>query len=62
MPFIQTVLGPIRPGDLGRTYSHDHLLFRPPAPFDEADPDLRDDGRSAIRMALRSAVLAGSLA
>lgn len=47
MPIVQTVLGPIRPGDLGRTYSHDHLLFRPPAPYDEGDPDLRLDSVEA---------------
>ncbi len=47
MPIVQTVLGPIRPGDLGRTYSHDHLLFRPPSPYDELDPDLRLDSVEA---------------
>lgn len=50
MSVIQTVLGPIAPEQLGVTYSHDHLLFCPPAPYAEQDPDLRlDDVDAAIR-------------
>ncbi|MFO7323399.1 MAG: phosphotriesterase-related protein [Chloroflexota bacterium] len=41
MATIQTVLGPIAPADLGITYSHDHLIFRPPAQFLEQDPTLQ---------------------
>jgi phosphotriesterase-related protein len=40
MTFIQTVLGRIPPQELGVTYSHDHLLFHPPAPIADQDPDL----------------------
>jgi 5-phospho-D-xylono-1,4-lactonase len=40
MAKIQTVLGPIAPGELGVTYGHDHILFRPPSPMAEQDPDL----------------------
>lgn len=47
MPMIQTVLGQIQSVNLGTTYSHDHLLFRPPAPFDAQDPDLRLDSQEA---------------
>jgi len=43
MSTIQTVLGPIMPEELGVTYSHDHLLFCPPPPYCENDPDLRLD-------------------
>ena len=50
MSKIQTVLGSINQEDLGVTYCHDHLLFRPPAPFDSTDPDLRlDDIEKIIR-------------
>jgi len=37
---IQTVLGPIAPEELGITYGHDHVLFQPPPPFAQEDPDL----------------------
>jgi predicted metal-dependent phosphotriesterase family hydrolase len=47
MPIIQTVLGPIQAENLGTTYSHDHLLFCPPAPFRDQDPDLRLDSQEA---------------
>ena len=47
MPIIRTVLGPVQPEDLGITYSHDHLLFCPPAPFRDQDPDLRLDSLDA---------------
>jgi len=40
MAKIQTVLGPIAPDDLGVTYGHDHLIFQPPSPVAEQDPDL----------------------
>ncbi len=40
MAKIQTVLGPIAPHELGITYGHDHLLFQPPSPFAEQDPDM----------------------
>lgn len=43
MAMIQTVLGRILPEELGVTYSHDHLLWCPPSPYAEQDPDLRLD-------------------
>jgi predicted metal-dependent phosphotriesterase family hydrolase len=43
MAFIQTVMGRINPKEIGPTYSHDHILMRPPAPYDKEDPDLRLD-------------------
>jgi phosphotriesterase-related protein len=43
MSIIQTILGPIDPSDLGITYSHDHILFIPPAPFDAENPEFRLD-------------------
>lgn len=50
MTTIQTVLGRIDASDLGITYSHDHLIFRPPSPFAEQDPDLRlDSADAAVR-------------
>lgn len=50
MTHIQTVLGVIRPEELGVTYAHDHLLFCPPAPYASQDPDLRLDSiEAAIR-------------
>jgi predicted metal-dependent phosphotriesterase family hydrolase len=53
MPLIQTVLGPIPAENLGVTYSHDHLLFCPPAPFRDQDPDLRLDSQEAAVQELR---------
>jgi predicted metal-dependent phosphotriesterase family hydrolase len=53
MPLIQTVLGPIQSVNLGATYSHDHLLFHPPAPFDAQDPDLRLDSQEAAVQELK---------
>jgi predicted metal-dependent phosphotriesterase family hydrolase len=47
MAFVRTVAGDIPAEDLGITYSHEHLLWRPPAPFSEADPDLRFDSTKA---------------
>lgn len=46
MATIETVLGPIPPQELGVTYSHDHLLWCPPPPYDE-DTDLRLDSMEA---------------
>ena len=49
---VQTVLGPIAPGDLGPTLMHEHLLcdIRPPATRTEAalGPELRLDNVWAI--------------
>ena len=53
MPMIQTVLGQIQAENLGATYSHDHLLFCPPAPFRDQDPDLRLDSQEAAIQELR---------
>ena len=41
MSFIQTVLGKIKPEEMGVTYGHEHLLFAPPPPVDTEDPDMR---------------------
>lgn len=50
MAIIRTVTGDIDPTNLGITYGHDHLLFLPPPPYSEQDPDLRlDDVNAAIR-------------
>lgn len=46
MSIIQTVRGPIAPEAMGVTYSHDHLLWCPPPPYDE-DADLRLDSEQA---------------
>jgi predicted metal-dependent phosphotriesterase family hydrolase len=40
MTFIRTVTGDIAPEALGATYAHDHLIFRPPAPHCDNDPDM----------------------
>ncbi|MDZ4765617.1 MAG: phosphotriesterase-related protein [Chloroflexota bacterium] len=37
---IRTVLGDIAPDQLGICLPHEHLLARPPAPYDADDPDL----------------------
>jgi predicted metal-dependent phosphotriesterase family hydrolase len=62
MTFIQTVLGRIAPDDLGVTYSHDHLLFRPPPPISEKDPDLALDSVEAAIQELKTFKLAGGQA
>jgi len=50
MPFIRTVRGDISLLSLGVTYAHEHLLFLPPQPYADQDPDLRlDDVETAIR-------------
>ena len=59
MKTIHTVLGPISSEQLGRTYCHDHLLFRPPAPYDAEDPDLRLDDVEAIIQEVKYFKLAG---
>jgi predicted metal-dependent phosphotriesterase family hydrolase len=33
MPHVQTVLGPVAPGDLGRVMPHEHLLSLVPGPW-----------------------------
>jgi predicted metal-dependent phosphotriesterase family hydrolase len=62
MPTIQTVLGPIQAKNLGVTYSHDHLLFCPPAPFSDQDPDLRLDSPEAAIQELHYFYQAGGRA
>ena len=52
MPKVQTVLGPSEADELGVTYSHDHLIFRPGSPFSEQDPDLRLDSIEAAQAEL----------
>jgi len=59
MTTIHTVLGPISSEQIGRTYCHDHLLFRPPAPFDAEDPDLRLDDVEVIIQEVKNFKLAG---
>jgi predicted metal-dependent phosphotriesterase family hydrolase len=62
MPMFQTVLGPIQAENLGATYSHDHLLFCPPAPFCEQDPDLRLDSLGTAKQELQFFYQAGGRA
>jgi 5-phospho-D-xylono-1,4-lactonase len=52
MPTIQAVLGRLDAGQLGVTYSHDHLIFRPGPPFSTQDPDLRLDSVEAALVEL----------
>ncbi len=59
MSTIRTVLGPVSPGNLGITYSHDHLLFVPPSPFDQQDPDMRLDDREKIIQEMHVFKMAG---
>lgn len=48
---VRTVTGDVHPGDLGVTYSHEHLLTRPRAGIATHDPDLvLDDEDRAERM------------
>ena len=48
MGTIQTVLGSIKPDDLGITDIHEHLICSPPSPWCEQDPDLvLDDHQKA---------------
>jgi predicted metal-dependent phosphotriesterase family hydrolase len=50
MPLVRTVRGDVPAEALGICYSHEHLLWRPPAPFCEQDPDLRlDSPRAALQ-------------
>ncbi len=62
MTFIQTIRGPIRPEELGVTYSHDHLFFRPPSPIAEQDPDLVLDSVDAAIQELTYFRMAGGQA
>jgi predicted metal-dependent phosphotriesterase family hydrolase len=55
---LQTVLGPVRADQAGVIYAHEHLLGRPPAPFDE-DADLILDDVSAAAAELRMFFEAG---
>jgi len=43
MPFIRTLTGDIAPGELGRTYAHDHLFCVPPLWKEKGDTDLLID-------------------
>ncbi len=47
MNMIRTVTGDIAPGEAGRTYMHEHLLWSPPEPFAGQDPDLGLDSVDA---------------
>lgn len=40
MQRIQTVLGDIKPEDMGMTYAHEHLISQPPRRISDLDPDL----------------------
>ncbi len=62
MPTVQTVLGRIEADQLGITYSHDHLIFRPGPPFSEQDPDLRLDSLQAAQTELEYFKAAGGQA
>jgi phosphotriesterase-related protein len=62
MGFIQTVLGRIAPETLGVTYSHDHLLFKPPSTIAAQDPDLALDSVEAAVQELKYFRMAGGQA
>lgn len=59
MTKIQTVSGVIEPEELGVTYCHDHLLFVPPPPFDDQDPDMRLDDVDKLIQEMKYFKLAG---
>ncbi|NPV70555.1 MAG: phosphotriesterase-related protein [Firmicutes bacterium] len=49
---IQTILGDIKPGEMGVTYSHEHLMTRPPNNVINGDVDLLVDDPSKPRQEL----------
>lgn len=52
MGIIRTITGDIAPENLGICLPHEHLLGRPPAPYDTQDPDLvLDDLESSLQEA-----------
>ncbi len=53
MAHIETLLGPIKPEDLGITYVHEHLLTRPPLWRIKDDPDYVLDSKEKILEELR---------
>lgn len=59
MEKIQTVLGVIAPEELGVTYCHDHLLFVPPPPYNDRDPDMRLDDVDKLIQEMKYFKLAG---
>jgi phosphotriesterase-related protein len=59
MKKIQTVSGIIAPDKLGVTYCHDHLLFVPPPPYDDRDPDMRLDNVDKLIQEMKYFKLAG---
>lgn len=58
---VMTVLGPIRPEELGVTLTHEHLYARPPV-YLESDPDLVLDDRHAALAELEDLYAAGGRA
>jgi predicted metal-dependent phosphotriesterase family hydrolase len=59
MAFLHTVTGNIVPHESGITYSHEHLLFRPPEPFRSQDPDMVLDDIKKAEQEARYFVTAG---
>lgn len=53
MGYVQTLLGPVPPEELGQTYVHEHLLTRPPLWRIKEDPDYVLDSREKILEELR---------
>lgn len=48
MPYVRTILGDIKPEEMGITYSHEHLISAPPERISKLDPDLILDDVDAI--------------
>ena len=52
MGYVQTLLGPVAPTELGQTYVHEHLLTRPPLWRIKEDPDYVLDCKEKILVEL----------
>lgn len=50
--YVQTLLGPVPPEELGQTYVHEHLLTRPPLWRIKEDPDYVLDSQDKILVEL----------
>lgn len=63
MPKVQTVLGPVDPGELGFTLTHEHLISHPPRFVVEADPDLEisDPEKSQVELEIYRRAGGGAL-
>ncbi len=52
MGYVQTLLGPVPPEELGQTYVHEHLLTRPPLWRIKEDPDYVLDSQEKMLVEL----------